>query len=125
MKSYMKHIKTPKKLLSFQSINIAQVLNIISSLKNSSTCAKDGVSSKMIKMIKESISPLILHLINAVIKQKKFPNNLKTTKILPTWKTNSNKTDLNNLRPINIIPVLSKMIGKNAFQTNNKSLTNK
>ena len=90
MKSYMQHIKTPKKLLSFQTINIGQVLNIISSLNNSNSCAKDGVSSKIIKMIKEAINPLILHIINRVIKQKKFPNYLKTTKILPTWKTNSN-----------------------------------
>ena len=69
MKLYMKHIKTPIQLLSFKTINISQTWSIISSLKNSNSCAKDGVSNKMINMIIESISPLILHLINTVITQ--------------------------------------------------------
>ena len=66
----------------------------------------------MLKIVKLSILPLILNLINTSIRNKKFPQILKIQKILPKWKTFDDTTDMKRLRPINIISILSKLIEK-------------
>lgn len=91
MKHYMKHIKTPTKLLMFKTINLTETKNIIGNLKNSNSSSIDQVSGKMLKKIKDPIAPLVMNLINQCILQHKFPKITKITKILPKWK---NRTDL-------------------------------
>ena len=55
---------------------------------------------------------LPLNLVNTTIKTKKFPESKKISKILPHIKNNSDLTNPVNLRPINIISVMSKVIEK-------------
>ena len=66
----------------------------------------------MLKMVVNSISPLLLNMVNQTIKTNKFPSSLKISKILPHYKNNTDNTDPTTLRPINIISVLSKIIEK-------------
>ena len=66
----------------------------------------------MLNIIEETVKPLLLNLVNVMIKSKKFPKCKKISKILPNRKKNKDATDPEGLRPINIISVISKIIEK-------------
>ena len=112
MKHYQQHIKTPIKLLAFKTITLNEIHSIISKLKNSNSCSKDSISGRMLKLIKNSISPLLLVLVNQSIKFKIFPDCTKISKVLPIWKNFSDFTNMVNLRPINILSIFSKITEK-------------
>ena len=74
----------------------------------------------MLKKEKAQLSKLLIHLINETIKNGVFPEVLKTAKVIPIFKK-GDKTNLNNYRPISLLPVLSKVLEKII----NKQITNK
>jgi hypothetical protein len=69
----------------------------------------DLLSNIMLK--REPHARLIVDLINQSLTESKFPNCLKTAKIIPIFKK-GDKTNLNNYRPIALLPVLSKVFEK-------------
>ena len=125
MLNYNKCIKTPTKLLMIKEIDMNQLKSIFSKTKKSNSASADRISGNMIKIIKQLILPLILNLINNSIRSKKFPEKIKIKKILPKWKNHEDTTDMNRLRPINIISILSKLIEKTiAIQITNYLIEN-
>ena len=58
-----------------------------------------------------SENPTLLFIINKSISTGKFPSVWKEAKVKPLFK-NSNKEDVNNYRPISILPTISKLIDK-------------
>jgi len=65
----------------------------------------------MLKKEKRQFSKLLLNLINQTLLSNRFPSALKIAKIIPVFKK-GDKTNLNNYRPIALLPVLSKIIEK-------------
>ena len=110
MKDYMKAIKTPIQLMNFREIDLNQLKSIVKAMKTSNAAGNDDITSKMIKNVNESILPLILHLVNTTIKEKKFPDITKISKIIPHWKNSNYNTNPMNLRPINLMTIISKII---------------
>ena len=109
---YRKMVKNPKNKLYLTEINMHQFDLIYSKLKKSSSTIDDGISMSMINMMKEEIKPLLLNLVNSTIRTNKYLKKLKVSKIIPHFKNYNNITDPNNMRPIYIIAVISKIIEK-------------
>jgi len=65
----------------------------------------------MLKKEKQKFSALILDLINETIMSGEFPDVLKIAKVIPIFKK-GDKQNLNNYRPISLLPVLSKVLEK-------------
>lgn len=84
---------------------------IIMSLKNTESPGHDGIITKIIKESCTLISPVISHIINLCIEKGIFPQQLKTAVIKPLFKK-GDKSDINNYRPIALLPVLSKIFEK-------------
>jgi hypothetical protein len=78
MIQYNKSIKTPIKLLKFKQISMDKIKRIFSKLKKSNSASHYNISGKMLNIIKESIIPLLLNLVNNSFKQNKFPEATKT-----------------------------------------------
>uniref|UniRef100_A0A1B6LG28 Reverse transcriptase domain-containing protein n=2 Tax=Graphocephala atropunctata TaxID=36148 RepID=A0A1B6LG28_9HEMI len=94
---------------SFNDISENDVLNVVKQLSNKSSKDHFGLSNRLIKdTICCYITPLTA-LINKCMSQGEFPNILKVTKVIPVFKKGK-KDQLNNFRPIAIVPVLSKVI---------------
>jgi len=74
----------------------------------------------MLKTEKRLFAKLLLGLINETIKSNVFPTVLKTAKLIPIFKK-GDKNNLNNYRPIALLPVLSKVLEK----VINQQITNK
>ena len=65
----------------------------------------------MIKFTNEELATPLTHIINLSIKFGKFSDHLKITKIIQVFKS-GNKRDINNYRPISILPAFSKIYEK-------------
>ena len=96
---------------SLAKTNEQELVKIISSLKNKNSTGFDCLSNRMLKREPHAFARLIVNLINTSIDEGSFPNCLKVAKIIPVYKK-GDKTNLNNYRPIALLPVLSKVFEK-------------
>ena len=89
------------------STNEVEVTNIIFNLKNTSS-GWDDISSSVIKdAIQHYVKPLT-HTINLSLDQGIVPRELKIAKVVPIHK-NGELSEINNYRPISILPLFSKI----------------
>ena len=82
------------------------------SLKSKSSSGLDDIPSTVLKIVNEDTLLAVIalsHIFNLSLKQGKFINAFKVTKIIPIYKTGS-RSDVNNYRPISLSPVLSKVL---------------
>jgi len=96
---------------SFSPITGTDLLRIIDSLQPKASCGFDLLSNRMLKAEKHKFSRLLIGLINETVLGTEFPEVLKTAKVIPIHKKGDN-TNLNNYRPISLLPVLSKLVEK-------------
>lgn len=93
-------------LLAFEHISDLQLYKAIHSIK-SQAVGLDGVSIKFIKIIFPLIVPYLLFIFNNIITKSFFPLCWKSAKIVPVPKV-KNLTQMSELRPISLLPALSK-----------------
>ena len=91
----------------FRHVSAIEVSNIINGLKNKS-CHISSYSSRVLKQICSIISPVLSNIINKSLCTGYFPNSLKTARVIPLHKSGS-EDDVNNYRPVSILPILSKL----------------
>ena len=96
---------------SIPEINIAFVRKYILNLDISKSTGLDDIGSRILKLSYDIISPSITFLINKSLSLGIFPNVWKTANIIPIHKTGP-KEDVNNYRPISILPTVSKIMEK-------------
>ena len=93
---------------SFTPVSEKETLNIINNLKNKKSYGIDSISNVLLKSIaNEILKPLTL-IINQSLETGIFPDAFKTSKVTPLYKK-GDKTDLNNYRPISILPTIFKV----------------
>ena len=81
------------------------------SLDVSKATGLDLIGPKILKIAPDILCPSISYLVNKSLTSGIFPQQWKEAKISPIFKTGS-KDDVNNYRPISILPTLSKIIEK-------------
>ena len=94
----------------FTAVTQNMVKSIILSLKNKKSDLK-SIPIKVIKYLSPLISPIISHIINLSLNTGHFPDTLKIARVIPIPKP-GDKTNMNNYRPISILPTLSKIFEK-------------
>jgi len=104
----------------FHAITEKELLELISSLQPKSSSGFDLLTNRMLKKEKITMSKLLIGLINETIVSNVFPEALKVAKVVPIFKKGET-TNLNNYRPISLLPVLSKILEK----VINKQITEK
>lgn len=86
------------------------IANILKTIKsNAEGC--DGITISMIFLTLPVTLDVITALVNASITSSSFPDSWKIAKVLPLPKT-LNASDMKDLRPVSILPVLSKVLEK-------------
>ena len=81
-----KLMKNRKCSLKLKSVHPDHVLKIITNLKSSSSCGLDSIDSRIIKLAKHQLVPVITHIVNLSITTRKFPNPWKSSKVVPLHK---------------------------------------
>ena len=88
-----------------------EIARIITSLKPKNSSGHDGISSKLLKCLNPSISNVVCTIINKSLESGTVPRSMKAAKVIPIYKSKV-KTDVNNYRPISLLPSLSKILEK-------------
>ena len=90
---------------------MSELKGIIKHMRPTGSSSKDK-SIKSIKMAADKLQPLILHLIDLVIRRADYPTRLKMTKICPIRMEGKDELNAEGWRPINIFLALSKIVEK-------------
>ena len=112
-KIYLSHINQQNSFF-FRPIIPTDICNIINSLKNKASNI-NMFSTKILKSISNTISVPLANIINKSLNSAIFPDSLKIAQVTPIHKEDK-KTNLNNYRPISILPIFSKILEKVAYE---------
>lgn len=88
-----------------------EIQTIIMQLKNDAAAGDDGIKALPLKYTAPIISPVLSHIINAMFQSGDYPEELKIAKVTPVHK-GGNVLDINNYRPISVLPIFSKIFEK-------------
>ena len=97
--------------LRLRPVNTSEVYSVTHSLSNSKAKDVYGINSVLLKRNKLALTFPITQLINKSILESTFPDALKIATVTPIFKA-GNPLDVNNYRPISILPSLSKVAEK-------------
>ena len=122
-KMFSNYLHNPiDKKFKFEPTTQIEIYEIISNLKNSSSCGIDNIPTKIIKEAASSICTPLEFIFNKSLQDGIFPNAMKTAKIIPIYKSGDN-TNVNNYRPISLLTIFSKILEKLAFSRLMKFIT--
>ena len=115
-KSFKDYLKNKFNLkFTFHNIDEEHVSKIIDKLSPKTSFGFDGLSSKLLKSIKNAVIKPITTIINQMINTGIFPDKLKIAKIVPIYKKDD-ETQFTNYRPISLLPTISKIFEKIIFK---------
>ena len=109
-KWYYEGITLPN-LFSFDLINEEEIIKHTKELNIMKSSAVENVSTKVIKDSFLAIPGIIKHMYNQSITEGLFPDSWKRAIIIPL-KKEGNSEDVNNLRPISLLPTPGKLLEK-------------
>ena len=98
-------------IFQFQPIHENDIINIINSFTAKTSCGYDDLSVRHIKTVKNEIAAPLTLINIQILNTGIFPDKLKIAKVVPIHKK-ADETDLNNYRPISLLPAVSKIIEK-------------
>ena len=90
-------------------VNEFEISKCIAKLKTKATPDLNGLSTKVLKQCHIPLVTVLTKLINSSFQSGVFPDSLKHAKILPIYKGKGDKSNVDNYRPISILPVFSKV----------------
>lgn len=107
---YEKNRKENVGEFNFNMTDENEVANVLQKIK-SKAVGQDEIGIDMLILCCPHILPVITHLINVCIENSTFPKAWKTSYIIPLPK-NNHPSSFTDLRPVSILPTLSKVIEK-------------
>ena len=107
---YTQYLSTPitETRLQFKCITDNDTQKAIDKLENKSSSGHDGISNKLLKLLKMEQSKSLTLIINQMITTDIFPDSFKISKITPLFKK-GDASLLSNYRPISLLPTISKI----------------
>ena len=100
----------------FECVDAGLVQKYIDDLTAKSSCGPDGISSKLLKRIKNVLADPLTVIINQSLCTGVFPDNSKLAKVVPLFKK-GNPHLLDNYRHIYLLSTLSKFFLKKLFSS--------
>jgi hypothetical protein len=109
---------------NFEPITDSDVEKVLKNLDSNKAAGLDNLPAWILKESRNEISPQLRHIFNLSINSGTFIDKWKMARVTPIHKGGS-KSDLNNYRPISILPLVSKVFEKIVFkQLYNYIMTN-
>ena len=115
------YLKKVKNDMSRITVSDCELSKLVCSMKTKRSCGIDSISNDLLKSIFVSIREPFCYVVNRSFADNIFPTAMKTAKLNPLHK-GGQKNLCDNLRPISLLPVLSKLIEKIMFRRTVKHL---
>ncbi len=112
-KSYL--TKNYNNTFTFQSTSEETIGQIINKLAPKTSFGFDGISTKLLKTIKDAIIKLLTVIINKMLNTGIFSEKLNIAKIIPVYKKEDD-TLFTNYRPKSLLPTVSKIFENVIFK---------
>ena len=87
------------------------IFNLLRKIVEKKATGLDMIPSKLLKMAASIVAPSLTAIFKKSILTGIYPTEWKTARVTPVFKKGV-KSDLNNYRPISVIPVVSKVFEK-------------
>lgn len=101
--------------IKFKNTTSEIVSNIIDNMAPKTSFGYDGISTKLLKTVKNALIDPITIIINQMFNTGIFPDKLKIAKVTPVYKKDD-ETLFTNYRPISLLPSISKIFEKVIFR---------
>ena len=95
----------------FELVTVKHIRNLIRQLQCSKSPGSDKVPVKIIKDAIDAISLPLALIFNSSLQNGTFPKMWKVARVVPIFKS-SQRTEVNNYRPISVLSVLSRLLVK-------------
>lgn len=95
---------------TFETVTQVEICHYLNDIK-SNAVGDDGINIEMVKLCGPLILNYLTHIINYCLTENVFPDSWKKAIITPLPKTN-NPVNFSDLRPISILPTVSKVLEK-------------
>ena len=105
------YVKPSDRVFSFERINVHEVVNLVKGIDGGKPTGLDNIPCKLLKIAADVIAPSLTCIFNQSLLTGIYPSDWKLAKVTPIFKTGS-KTDLNDYRPISVIPAVAKIFEK-------------
>ena len=92
-----------------QNVSSAFVLLELRKLKSTKATGLNGIPAKLLKGAAQEVAKPIANLINLTFSTGEIPQEWKEAKVTPIFKSGE-KDDVNNYRPISVLPLISKIM---------------
>ncbi|MCG7879038.1 MAG: reverse transcriptase family protein [Candidatus Thiodiazotropha endolucinida] len=92
-------------------ISIEKITKFLTNIDTTKATGCDFIGPRLLKMSAPFIADSIAYICNQSITKSQFPDAWKEAKVTPLQKSGP-KDDINNYRPISILPVISKVLEK-------------
>ena len=104
--NYISMLPSVETRLQFKCITDNDIRLAIDKLENKSSSGRDGISNKLLKVLKFELSKSLTLIINQMITTGVFLDSFKKSKIIPLFKKGDSSL-LSNYRPIFLLPTIS------------------
>ena len=102
-------VNAPTKSFALFPVTETEVINSIMKLKPNKSPGYDDITSELLKLTINHTSKVLQHIFNSSFESGIFPSRMKIAKVIPIYKKGSH-LDVNNYRPISLLPVLAKCL---------------
>jgi hypothetical protein len=92
-----------------EKVTDSQIESCVAGMRGGSAPGFDNVTALMLKTNLRHLLVPLKHIINLSLEHGVFPENFKTAKVIPLFKSGT-KSDFNNYRPISLLSVISKVL---------------
>ena len=105
------YVKPSDRVFSFEWINVQEVVTLVKGIDGRKATGLDNIPCKLLKIAADVVAPSLTCIFNQSLLTGIYPSDWKLAKVTPIFK-NGSKSDLNNYRPISVIPAVAKIFGK-------------
>ena len=91
------------------NFDTAKILKVLQSLDQSKSPGPDGIHIKVLKELKDCVTPLLADLFNSSIKESTVPSKWKIANVVPLFKK-GDRILPGNYRPVSLTSVVSKVM---------------
>ena len=111
-RNYGDHItRSVQNSIYINPIDPNNLIKTAKTLKPKLSSGHDNISNRLLLNIIDDIAEPFTHIVNLSFRNGIVPQNMKVAKVVPTHMS-GDQSSLNNYRPINLLPVFSKLIEK-------------
>ena len=105
------YVKPSDRVFSFERINVQEVVTLVKGIDGGKATGLDNIPCKLLKIAADVVAPSLTCIFNQSLLTGIYPSDWKLAKVTPIFK-NGSKCDLNNYRPISVIPAVAKIFEK-------------